>query len=72
LAILEELLQWRDREAERRNRPHFKVLGNKQILEMVVAAPATRQELGRIEGINERLLDRYGRKLLACIEKAKG
>ena len=71
LAILEALLQWRDREAERRNRPHFKVLGNKPILEMVLAAPATRNKLGSLEGVNDRLLDRYGRKLLTCIEEAK-
>ncbi len=70
LAILEELLQWRDREAERRNRPHFKILGNRSILAMVQVPPSSRKELLRIEGINERVADRYGKVLLACIEKA--
>jgi ribonuclease D len=70
LAILEELLQWRDREAERRNRPHFKILGNKPLLAMAQATPVTRKELFVVEGINERLVDRYGKQLLAAVEKA--
>ncbi len=69
LAVLEELLQWRDREARRRNRPHFKVLGNKPILAMTRSVPTTRAQLLAIEGLNDRLVDRYGKKLLDCLEK---
>jgi len=69
LAILEELLQWRDAEAERRNRPHFKVLGNKSILAMVMQPPQDLRELLKIEGVNDRLVERYGKKIFACIEK---
>lgn len=70
LAALEELLQWRDREAERRNCPHFKVLGNKSILEIVQTGPTTGRELATINGISSRQIDRFGAKLLKCLEKA--
>ena len=70
LAILEELLQWRDQEAARRNRPHFMVIGNKSIQAIAQQAPKTRNALAGCEGINDRLIERYGKNMLACVEKA--
>jgi len=71
LAALEELLQWRDREAERRNCPHFKIVGNKQILSLVQIDPATTGGLNGVEGLSERQVGRYGRSLLECLESAR-
>ncbi len=69
LAVLEELLQWRDAEAQRRDRPLFKVLGNKALLEVARHTPRTVRGLAALEGLPPRLADRYGRKLLQAIEK---
>lgn len=68
LAILEALLQWRDREAQRRNSPLFKVLGTRTLLEIARLRPRTLQILVGIEGVSPRLGERYGRDLLACVE----
>jgi len=71
LAVLEALLQWRDREAQRRDCPHFKVLGNKSLLQLARTMPHSLQGLVGIEGISPRVVDRYGKGLLAAVEVGK-
>lgn len=68
LAILEELLQWREAEAQRRDVPPFKVLGNAPLLDMARRAPQTQTALNAIEGLFPKLIERYGRQLLAAVE----
>ncbi|OEU62810.1 MAG: 3'-5' exonuclease, partial [Desulfuromonadales bacterium C00003094] len=48
LAVLEELLQWRNGEAQRRNCPPFKVLNNAPLLEVARAMPANMSALSRV------------------------
>ena len=67
LAILEELLQWREAEAKRRDRPPFKVLGGAQLLEVARKAPKTLEELAAVEGLFAKLVERFGKKLLAAV-----
>jgi ribonuclease D len=69
LGVLEELLQWREREAERRDRPPFQVLGNAILLPLARQAPRTETALAAITELPERLRDRYGRELLAAISR---
>ncbi len=70
LAILEELLQWRDREAQRRDCPPFKVVGNKGLIEVARNAPRSLNGLVAVEGIFPRLVDRYGKKMLEAVHTA--
>lgn len=70
LAVLENLLRWRDGEARRRDCPPFKVMGNASLTEVARTQPRTPQGLVGIEGIPPRLADRYGRDLLGCVEEA--
>lgn len=70
LAVLEELLQWRDGEACRRDRPAFKVVGNKTLLGFAQRMPRNLQEADGIEGYSPRLGDRYGRALLGAVHRA--
>ena len=67
LAILEELLQWRDGEARKRDRPLFKVVGNKPLLALAQAPPQSVQGIVAVEGISPRQVERYGKALLAAI-----
>ncbi len=69
LAVLEELLQWRDREARRRDRPPFKVAGNKALLELARSTPRTLKGLVAVEGISPRMADRFGGQILKAIER---
>ncbi|HEX9872744.1 MAG TPA: ribonuclease D, partial [Deferrimonas sp.] len=70
LAVLEEVLQWRDREARRRDRPPFKILGSKSLFEVARSLPRSEQGLVAIEGISPRLVERFGRTLLSAVETA--
>ena len=68
LAVLEKILCFRDQVARRRDCPHFKVLGNKPIIDIVRIKPLTETDLTRIKGLSPKLIDRFGRSL---IEKVK-
>ena len=70
LGILEQLLLWRETEAERRDCPPFKVIGNRELLALAQTAPTSPQGLKQTEGLSPRHIDRLGKKLLAVIQKA--
>jgi ribonuclease D len=69
LGVLEELLQWREREAERRDRPPFQVIGNAILLALAKQTPRTATALAAVGELPERLRDRHGRELLAAITR---
>jgi ribonuclease D len=69
LAVLEELLQWRDSEARRRDCPLYKVLGNKSLSALATTQPRGQQGLLGIEGLSPRLVDRYSGPLLQAISR---
>jgi ribonuclease D len=69
LGVLEELLQWREREAERRDRPPFQVIGNAILLALAQQTPRTATALTAVTELPERLRDRCGRDLLAAIAR---
>ncbi len=70
LAALENLLVWRDDEARRRNIPHYKVLGNKPLLELARLLPLGRNQLEGIDDLPPRLAGRYGGVMLEQIAQA--
>ncbi len=70
LAALENMLVWRDDEARRRNTPHYKVLGNKPLLELARLLPEGRNQLEGIDGLPPRLVGRYGGIILQQIGQA--
>src|SRR5512135_1811054 len=49
-AILRQLIILRDREARRQNRPAFKVMGDRSLLQIAERAPRTLDEMDGIEG----------------------
>ena len=69
LAILRELFLVRDARAREIDRPPFKVLGNRTLLELVKIQPQNREELGRIKGISDLIIRRMGSDLLAAVKK---
>lgn len=69
LAVLEELLRFREQEAERRDVPPFKILGTETIRELAERKPATATDLAGISGLSPRLVERYGKQLLAVVAK---
>jgi ribonuclease D len=69
LSVLRELFLVRDRRARDIDRPPFKVLGNRALLEIAEAKPASEEDLARIKGVSDLVLRRFGREILAAVER---
>ena len=64
LAVLENVLVLRDQLAKRRDCPHFKVLGNKPIIEIARIKPVTKTDLAGIKDLSLKQIDRMGRSII--------
>jgi ribonuclease D len=68
-AVLRQLYIFRDQEAQRRNRPPFKVFGNRTLVEVAEALPLYHDELQGIHGMSIRQIRRYGRQLVEVVRQ---
>ena len=71
LGVLECLLQWREGEGARLDRPVYKILGNKVLLELARRMPQDKNDLPGIEGFPPRLVERFGKVLLAAVARGR-
>jgi ribonuclease D len=69
LSVLRELYLVRDKRAREIDRPPFKVLGNRTLLEIATLKPASEKALSSIKGVTELILRRFGREVLAAVER---
>jgi ribonuclease D len=67
LSILRELFLLRDKRAREMDRPPFKVLGNRTLLEIAERKPKKLADLANIKGITELLMRRVGREVMAAV-----
>jgi ribonuclease D len=67
LAILEELLQLRESQAETVDRPPFKVLAAETLLNIAETTPRTMTELSRIKGMTPSQINRYATGILQAV-----
>lgn len=70
LAVLEELLQIRDRLARHKDRPHFKIINNAALLKIAATLPADLTSLQASNALSKKQVDMYGHAILAAVEKA--
>ena len=71
LAVLRELVPWRDGIARDLDRATFRVIGNEQLLEIARAQPASREELGRIKGISRGILENRSQDILGAVRRGQ-
>jgi ribonuclease D len=69
LAILEELLQMRDRQSELLDRPPFKVLSSDTLIEVAEIRPRSLHELSLVKGMTPGQLQRHGAGILSAVER---
>lgn len=69
LAILRELYLVRDDRARELDRPPFKVLGNRTLIEIAQRRPEEAENLAQIKGVTELILRRMGREVLAAVKR---
>jgi len=70
LAALRELHAWRERRAEEKDTPAFKILGNEALLRIAQLRPKDAADLRGVPGILPRL-ERQAGELLAAIRRAE-
>ncbi len=69
LAVLEALLQFRKRVAEKKDRPLFKIIGNESMMKIATARPLTLRRLKNIKALSNRQISMYGSDLLKVVAK---
>lgn len=69
LAVLRELVQWREATALKLDRATFRVVSNDVLLEAAKSHPAGKQSLGQIKGMPRGILERAGAEIIAAIDR---
>lgn len=69
LAIVRELVAWRNDTARKADRATFRVLGNEPLFEIARTRPATREALASIKGMPRSLLERASTDLLEAVKR---
>jgi len=69
LALLRELVPWRDGVAREMDRSTFRVVSNDVLLEIARQAPTTREALGTIKGMPRGILESRGEDVLAAVRR---
>jgi ribonuclease D len=71
LSILRELYLLRDARARDVDRPPFKVLGNRTLLDIAESKPRKLADLAEIKGITDLLMRRLGRDIMAAVRAGR-
>jgi ribonuclease D len=69
LSVLRELYLVRDKRAREIDRPPFKVLSNRALLEIAQQQPASEKRLGEIKGVTDLIIRRFGREILGAVKR---
>lgn len=69
LALLRELVPWRDSVAKEIDRATFRVMGNEVLLDIARTAPKTARELSTMKGMPRGVLERGASAILAAITR---
>ena len=71
LPILEALWTWREQEAQRRDRPPFRILMDQALVALASGEVKRLEDLRNVPTLGEQHYLRYGKRLLQLIEEAK-
>jgi ribonuclease D len=70
-AVLRALYLYRDEEAQKQDRPHFRIFGDRTMADVVGEMPNSMQQLSQIRGMNSRQVNRYGKGILRAIRQGQ-
>jgi ribonuclease D len=71
LSVLRELFLMRDARARSMDRPPFKVIGNRTLLELAEKRPTKTADLSKIKGITDLLVRRIGREIVEAVKQGR-
>ena len=69
LAVLRELVPWRDSVAGAMDRATFRVIGNEQLLEIARSQPRSRDELAKTKGVSRGILENRAQDIVAAVNR---
>jgi ribonuclease D len=67
LAVLRELVPWRDSVAQALDRATFRVIGNEQLLDIARSLPRSREELARLKGVPKGIQENRWREIVEAV-----
>lgn len=70
LAVLRELVHWRDTVAAQQDKALFRIIGNESLMAVSQALPRSPAALEGVRGVPASLARRYGTALLAAVDQA--
>ena len=68
LAVLQVLAAWREREAQKLDRPRRWILKDQLMLDISRRRPKQKQQLEKIRGVETRVIKRWGEEILHLVE----
>lgn len=71
LAVLESVLRFRDEEAQKRDLPPFKIIGNEAVREIAERNPSSVADFNGISGFSPKLVERYSRAVLTAVREGR-
>ncbi|PKN16033.1 MAG: 3'-5' exonuclease [Deltaproteobacteria bacterium HGW-Deltaproteobacteria-23] len=69
--ILEAVLRFRDEEAQKKDLPPFKIMGNETIREIAERNPSSVADFNGISGFSPKLVERYGKAVLQAVKAGR-
>ncbi|HKO17198.1 MAG TPA: ribonuclease D [Gemmatimonadaceae bacterium] len=69
LAVLRELVQWRDEVARRADKATFRIVGNEPLLEIARLAPESREVLAGVKGMPRGILENRAAEITAAVRR---
>ena len=70
LAVLMEIAEWREREAQAKDVPRSRILKDDTMVDVALAAPASIEALGRLRTVPQGFeRSRTGQDIIACVER---
>ncbi|MDD2722717.1 MAG: ribonuclease D [Methylovulum sp.] len=71
LSIIQSVTEWREKNAQREDRPKSWLLRDELVFDIAKLQPETVADLAAVRGINERVVNRYGKELCEIVKVAK-
>lgn len=71
LSIVQSLAEWRERTAQKEDKPRSWLLRDDMLFELAKQQPATVEEMMKVHNINERMVNKHGKVLCQLINEAK-
>jgi ribonuclease D len=72
-AVMRALYLFRDEEAQKQDRPHFRIFGDKTmvavVMEIGTSSSASTEDLARIKGMTHHQIKRYGKGILRVLQQ---